>query len=318
MSKYETTQPPAIPLDLIEWRPDGKPTNTEPPRCRYVPYIDARHAAVCLDEWVGPFNWRDSYGDGPPMGSGSLWCMVEIRDPDTGEWIGKRDVGKASQFEAEKGLVSDAFKRACVKWGVARNVYELPQQWAICKVGAADRGGNRKVFKHPDAESEITKRLRSEGFDVDRVQVGGADSESSALTREEKPEVSLDATATVSKKKPAKKKAAKKKKAVAKPKELVDELESASGEGSYDIHHRGKVAELRNRANTLDDKGRVVFTQALMTHEVSKADLKAGRVSEDQLAALWKTVDAESDRMGEPWPMAEEQPAEMRSDESST
>lgn len=125
-------QAPDAPIAEVEWRVDGKPNGN---RCRYVPYLSATTVARLLDEWVGPANWKDDYE--PSHLGKALWGIVSVKFD--GEWITKRDVGVPSNFEAEKGTVSDAFKRvACIKWGVGRNVYSLPNVWAPCRVD--DRG----------------------------------------------------------------------------------------------------------------------------------------------------------------------------------
>lgn len=41
------------------------------------------------------------------------------------EWVWKWDTGSESNVEKEKGQVSDAFKRAAVKWGIGRFLYDL-------------------------------------------------------------------------------------------------------------------------------------------------------------------------------------------------
>lgn len=126
---------PDVAVDKVKWRVDGKPSNN---RARFVPYVDASIIATLLDTWVGPENWRDEYAIGELNGKPVLWCSLSIRIGD--EWVTKRDVGMASNFEAQKGMVSDAFKRtACLKWGVARNVYDMPTLWAPCRV---DEKGN--------------------------------------------------------------------------------------------------------------------------------------------------------------------------------
>ena len=38
----------------------------------------------------------------------------------------KEDTGKESYSDAEKGLASDSFKRACVNWGIGRELYTTP------------------------------------------------------------------------------------------------------------------------------------------------------------------------------------------------
>lgn len=123
---------PSVPINDVEWRVDGKPTERK--TARFVPYVDATTTATLLDEWVGPGNWSDEYRIVTIAGKEALECALSIKVGD--EWVTKRDVGVASNFEAQKGMVSDAFKRvACIKWGVARNVYSLPTLWAPCRVG---------------------------------------------------------------------------------------------------------------------------------------------------------------------------------------
>lgn len=77
-------------------------------------YKDARVDQNILDESFGVFGWKRSHeliGD-------RLYCTVSIKDPDTGEWISKQDVGTESYTEKEKGQASDSFKRACFNWGM--------------------------------------------------------------------------------------------------------------------------------------------------------------------------------------------------------
>lgn len=93
------------------------------PIAQCVAYIDARDAMDILDEVVGAENWQDEYkliGD-------RLMCGVGIRVND--KWTWKWDTGTEGNYEKEKGMVSDAFKRACVKWGVGRFLYDLTIEW---------------------------------------------------------------------------------------------------------------------------------------------------------------------------------------------
>ena len=86
-------------------------------------YKDARVDMTLLDEVVGPWNWKKSYT------RDNHNCLVEIWDDDKKQWIGKEDVGTESNTEAEKGLASDAFKRACFCWGIGRELYTSPFIW---------------------------------------------------------------------------------------------------------------------------------------------------------------------------------------------
>ena len=80
-------------------------------------YVDARYVMDKLDR-LGPENWQDLFVDRP---DGSVRCGIGIHIGD--EWIWKWDVGTVSDIEPEKGAYSEAFKRAGVKWGIARDLY---------------------------------------------------------------------------------------------------------------------------------------------------------------------------------------------------
>ncbi len=88
-------------------------------KCQVVAYIDARQAADVLDSVAGGHNWQDKY-DGI---NNKLFCSVGIKIG--GEWVWKADCGSESNIEKEKGEASDAFKRACVKWGIGRFLYNM-------------------------------------------------------------------------------------------------------------------------------------------------------------------------------------------------
>lgn len=83
-------------------------------------YKDARVDMQRLDEVCGPLNWkrehtRDNHN-----------CIVSIWDESKNQWVSKEDTGTESNTEAEKGLASDSFKRACFNWGIGRELYDYP------------------------------------------------------------------------------------------------------------------------------------------------------------------------------------------------
>lgn len=86
-------------------------------------YKDARCDMNVLDETVGELNWKKSYS------RENRNCTVSIWDADKEQWISKEDTGTESNTEAEKGLASDSFKRACVNWGIGRELYTAPFIW---------------------------------------------------------------------------------------------------------------------------------------------------------------------------------------------
>jgi hypothetical protein len=130
-----TLDRPAVTLDDVEWRAQGKAwvTDAGGHSCVWVPYLKVRSAARLLDEWVGPDRWRDSYQLVVIDGKEAMQCTIEVLTRFG--WIAKVDVGTAGNFEAQKGMMSDAFKRcAGLKWGCGRQIYAMGSTKAPCRV----------------------------------------------------------------------------------------------------------------------------------------------------------------------------------------
>ncbi|MGZ6044680.1 MAG: Rad52/Rad22 family DNA repair protein [Isosphaeraceae bacterium] len=91
---------------------------------RSLSYITARSAMNRLDEVLGPEAWRDSYTETEQ----GIKCRIEYRLVPDGEWLWKEDGGAQAGMPEidndEKSGYSDAFKRACVKLGIARYLYK--------------------------------------------------------------------------------------------------------------------------------------------------------------------------------------------------
>jgi hypothetical protein len=83
-------------------------------------YKDARCDMQRLDEVCGPLGWKREHS------RDNHNCTVLIWDADHNHWVGKEDTGTVSNTEAEKGLASDSFKRACFNWGIGRELYDYP------------------------------------------------------------------------------------------------------------------------------------------------------------------------------------------------
>lgn len=86
-------------------------------------YKDARVDQSVLDETVGPMNWQKTYS------RDNRNCSVGLWDAEKQQWVWKEDTGVESNTEAEKGLASDSFKRACFNWGIGRELYTAPFVW---------------------------------------------------------------------------------------------------------------------------------------------------------------------------------------------
>ena len=88
-------------------------------------YVTSRDGQKRLDEKFGELGWQDRY----EVIDGDLYCIISVWDSEKKMWISKEDVGTASYTAKEKGRASDAFKRACVKHGMGRELYTAPYIW---------------------------------------------------------------------------------------------------------------------------------------------------------------------------------------------
>lgn len=104
-------------------------------------YIDARAAMKRLDSKFGVFGWQRKHIEL----KGKEYCEISIKNPDSNEWVSKMDCGVPSFTEAEKGESSDSFKRACVNWGIGRELYSATSVFVKCPTKAMDSSG--KKFK---------------------------------------------------------------------------------------------------------------------------------------------------------------------------
>lgn len=86
-------------------------------------YKDARCDMNILDDTVGAMHWQRHHS------RDNANCTVSIFCPEMDVWVEKEDTGTESNTEAEKGLASDSFKRACFNWGIGRELYTAPFIW---------------------------------------------------------------------------------------------------------------------------------------------------------------------------------------------
>ncbi len=116
----------AKPFDAGEVK--FKPGAVSGNRAMAMAYITSRAVQDRLDEVVGVECWQDEYS---PLPDGSMLCKLSVRILD--EWVTKMDVGSPSEQPDEgdrvKAAVSDALKRAAVKFGIGRYLYRFPAQW---------------------------------------------------------------------------------------------------------------------------------------------------------------------------------------------
>lgn len=111
-------------------------------------YINSRAVTKFLDEWVGWNNWQSSFYSVNNQIVGKL----EIWDETKNMWIGKSDVGSESNIEAEKGLISDCYKRMLVRFGVTE-LYSAPD------ILLPDDGYGNKGYKVSEIEYNDNREI---------------------------------------------------------------------------------------------------------------------------------------------------------------
>ena len=83
-------------------------------------YKDARVDMNRLNEVCGVLGWQRHHS------RDNKNCIVSIWDEANKQWVSKEDTGTESNAEAQKGLASDSFKRACFNLGIGIELYDYP------------------------------------------------------------------------------------------------------------------------------------------------------------------------------------------------
>jgi hypothetical protein len=122
-------------------------------------YVDARFCQDRLDEAVGPGNWQVRDAFSPSIHTDAIFkrngevltpeadnpypvVSVGIWNPLLEQWVWKSDIGDYSDIASVKGGYSDSFKRACVQWGIARDLYNAK---SAARKGATTRSDASSV-----------------------------------------------------------------------------------------------------------------------------------------------------------------------------
>lgn len=113
-----------------------RPSHVKEGKANMLLYIDSRAVVSLLNETVGNMNWQSEfYGvNGQTIG------RIGIYDEDRNLWVWKSDTGSESNIEAEKGLISDIYKRVMSRWGVCE-LYSAP------KISVPDDGFGNSGYK---------------------------------------------------------------------------------------------------------------------------------------------------------------------------
>lgn len=135
-----------FPPELVSWRVGS--TKADKTAGLALAYIDARDVMERLDAVCGPPNWQCKYSHA----NGKTVCDIGIKCD--GEWVWKADGAGDSDVEAEKGALSDAFKRAAVRWGIGRYLYDIKSSW----VEIVPMGRSYRIADHEHKKLEALLR----------------------------------------------------------------------------------------------------------------------------------------------------------------
>jgi hypothetical protein len=155
-----------FPAEAVSWRIG--PTSTkdpDKPKGKALAYIDSRDVQQRLDAVLGA-DWQDEY---QCMSDGSYCCRIGVKID--GEWRWRSDgavmlvsdkANEDAKEMAQKGSYSDAFKRAAVKWGIGRHLYQVDAPWV-----PIEKRGNSYVL--PEASERalrtwLAKWMQAHGF----------------------------------------------------------------------------------------------------------------------------------------------------------
>ena len=162
-----------FPPEKISWRIGAtfKDTKKNKDFGMALAYIDARDVMDRLDEVCGAGFWGDSYKIYGPWKVGDkdfgprVICSINIVGDFQNEdnaWtninITKSDGAGDTDYEAEKGAISDAFKRAAVKFGIGRYLYSLKNIWV-----ELEKKRDKFVIKESETPKLIASLPRPDG-----------------------------------------------------------------------------------------------------------------------------------------------------------
>ena len=141
-----------FPPERVSWRVGS--TNKEKTKGMALAYIDARDVMARLDEVCGVLGWECEYS---AIGAKTC-CSIGIYD--FYHFVSKADGAGDTDFEGEKGVFSDAFKRAAVKWGIGRYLYNLKAPWVAIEqkgrsyvIAKRELAGLQRLLSGPTAKT---------------------------------------------------------------------------------------------------------------------------------------------------------------------
>lgn len=108
-----------------------------------VLFVDRITIKNIMDETYGPFGWQsEHFSRTNGHGFTEMFCKVSVWDDENNRWISRDDCGSGTN---DKNQSTDAFKRACVYFGVGTELYTVPES-IICDAYRKKVDGNGTVI----------------------------------------------------------------------------------------------------------------------------------------------------------------------------
>jgi hypothetical protein len=139
-----------FPPSAVSWRVGRVSEDKRSALC--LAYLDARDIMDRFDSVCGPGGWQCRYSH---VGNITV-CEIGVKVGD--EWLWKADGAGQSDIEAEKGALSDALKRAAVRWGPGRYLYSLGNTYA--KVVPAGRSFRIDPAEYPKLNAILERHAK--------------------------------------------------------------------------------------------------------------------------------------------------------------
>lgn len=133
----------------IEWRVGS--TNKDKTSGLALAYVDSRAIMRRLDLVVGPLNWMDTY----TVADKSIICNLTLKIGN--DWFSKEDGSDQTDIEGTKGGIATALKRAAVKFGIGRYLYDLPPIWV--KTEPMTSGNKSTAILKDEGKATASKKL---------------------------------------------------------------------------------------------------------------------------------------------------------------
>jgi len=136
-----------FPADAVDWRVVS--TTRDKKRGQVAFYINARDVMNRLDDAVGAENWSDRM---LRFDDKHICCRLTVLGV-THDGIGAANEG--GMADGLKGAESDALKRAAVKFGIARYLYEGRRLWV--ELDEHQQPATNEIRRIRDAHNELVK-----------------------------------------------------------------------------------------------------------------------------------------------------------------